>query len=399
MNEVLPQVKVGYVTASISRKAGGLFGAVGGLAKAINSLDRVDVQTFSLRDAFTDKDADDWGTIKLQAFDVLGSSAIGYAPKMLPAMEAERLDLLHTHGAWMYPSVASRRWALRCGRPYLISAHGMLDPWALQNSKWKKRVAAWLYEVSHLKGAACLHALCESEAASYRAFGLRNPICVIPNGIDLPSGERAVFPPWQGALPASSKVLLFLGRLHPKKGIEQLIKAWSLACKADDCLSKDWRLVITGWDDGGYEAVLKSLTKELDVNDRVLFTGPLFGADKQAALDFADAFVLPSFSEGLPMAPLEAWASGMPVIMTEQCNLPEGFDHEAAIKVEPQIDSIMSALLNLFTMSTGELNDMGLRGQQLVREQFSWDHIGSEMCQVYDWVLGNGSKPSCVLES
>ncbi|MCF6354850.1 MAG: glycosyltransferase [Candidatus Polarisedimenticolaceae bacterium] len=400
MIEKMHQLKVGYVTASVSRQAGGLFGAVCGLAKAVNCSDKINLQTFSLRDACSDKDADNWKVIKPHLFDVWGSSAIGYAPDMLPAMEAEKLDLLHTHGVWMYPSVASYQWAQRCGRPYLISAHGMLDTWALQNSKWKKQMAGWLYEVSHLKGAACLHALCESEAMSYRAFGLHNPICVIPNGIDLPFGKRAAFSPWEGRLPVGSKVLLFLGRLHPKKGIEQLIKAWSLACKADNCLSHDWRLVVTGWDDGGgYEAVLRSLTDELNATAQVLFTGPLFGSEKQAALDFADAFVLPSLSEGLPMAPLEAWASGMPVIMTEQCNLPEGFAHEAAIRIEPETASIMRALLLLFSMSEDELKDMGLRGQQLVQERFTWDRVGAEMCQVYDWISGDSLKPSCVLES
>lgn len=399
MTEEMRQVKVGYVTASVSRQAGGLFGAVGGLAKAVNCGDKVEVQVFGLRDAFSDKDAGGWAPITPQLFDVLGSPALGYAPKMLPAMEAARLDLLHIHGAWMYPSLASYRWAQHCGRPYLVSAHGMLDSWALQNSKWKKKVAGWLYEVSHLKGAACLHALCESEAASYRAFGLRNPICVIPNGIDLPFGERASSPPWEGQLPAGSKVLLFLGRLHPKKGIEQLIKAWSLACKADNCPGQDWRLVITGWDNGGYEAVLKSLADELNATGQVLFTGSLFGAEKQAALDFADAFVLPSLSEGLPMAPLEAWASGMPVIMTEHCNLPEGFKHGAAIRAEPETDSILRALQILFAMSEDELKRMGLRGQQLVKERFTWDCIGAEMCQVYDWISGGTPKPSCILES
>ena len=398
MNEILRQVRVGFVTASISRQAGGLFGAVRGLAQAINCRGGLDVQMFSLRDAFSNKDIDYWGAVKPQLFDVWGSLAMGYAPGMLPAMEAARLDMLHTHGIWMYPSLATYRWAQRFDRPYLVSAHGMLDSWALRNSKWKKRFVGRLYELSHLKGAACLHALCEAEADSYRAFGLRNPICVIPNGIDLPFGEGASLPPWEGKLPTGCKVLLFLGRLHPKKGIEQLIKAWSLAYKADSNLSRDWRLVITGWDDGGYETMLRSLVMELGSTDQVLFSGPLFGSDKQAALDFADAFVLPSFSEGLPMAPLEAWASGVPLIMTTQCNLPEGFDYEAAIRTEPEIDSITKALLALFAMDADELKDMGLRGKQLVQEKFTWDYVGSEMQQVYDWILGASSKPSCVLE-
>ena len=96
------------------------------------------------------------------------------------------LDVLSVHGLWKYCSVGSQRWHRRTGRPYVVHPHGMLEPWALRNAMWKKRVAALLYENQHLHGAACLRALSEAEAESIRSYGLRNPICVIPNGVDLP---------------------------------------------------------------------------------------------------------------------------------------------------------------------------------------------------------------------
>lgn len=133
-------------------------------------------------------------------------------------LESGRLSLLHIHGLWMYPSVACMQWS-RGKRPYLVSPHGMLDGWALRNSAWKKILAARLYENRHLRGAACLNALNESEAASIRAYGLRNPVCIVPNGVDLPDQRPT--------LGGGEKVCLFLGRLHPKKGLPALLSAWA----------------------------------------------------------------------------------------------------------------------------------------------------------------------------
>src|SRR5437868_1254923 len=123
--------------------------------------------------------------------------------------------------SWM--TVGSQRWHRQTGRPYVVHSHGMLEPWALRNAMWKKRVAALLYENQHLRGAACLRALSEAEAQSIRSYGLRNPICVIPNGVDLPDLNESN-PRTQSA---NQKTLLYLGRLHPKKNISNLIRAWN----------------------------------------------------------------------------------------------------------------------------------------------------------------------------
>src|SRR5947208_8295710 len=111
---------------------------------------------------------------------------MGYSSQLVAALITAELDILSTHGLWKYCSVASNAWHRRTGRPYIVHPHGMLERWALQNSKWKKRIAALLYEDRHLRGAACLRALSEAEAQSIRAYGLRNPVCIIPNGVDLP---------------------------------------------------------------------------------------------------------------------------------------------------------------------------------------------------------------------
>jgi poly(glycerol-phosphate) alpha-glucosyltransferase len=270
----------------------------------------------------------------------------------------------------------------------------MLDPWALRNSAWKKRLAAWAYENANLRGAACIHALCDSELQAIRTYGLRNPVAVVPNGVDLPRQQVSKPTRWEADLPDGAKVLLYLGRLHPKKGLPNLLRAWRLSARERG--SSKWRLVIAGWDQGGHEAELRRLAEELCIAETVVFAGPQFGEDKAASFHRATAFVLPSFSEGLPVAVLEAWAHGLPVVMTPQCNLPEGLAAGAAVQVDPEPASIAAGLWELFRMSDAEREAMGERGRRLVEERFSWPKIAQQMKAVYEWVLGGGPKPEWV---
>jgi glycosyltransferase involved in cell wall biosynthesis len=135
---------------------------------------------------------------------------------------------------------------------------------------------------------------------------------------------------------------------------------------------------------------------ELDIRESVHFVGPQFGTCKDATLRAAHAFILPSLSEGLPVAVLEAWSYGIPVLMTLECNLQEGFVAGAAIELQTETASIARALLSLFRMSAWERNDIGQRGQRLVKERFSCERIAAEMRAVYAWLLGAGSRPACV---
>ena len=325
-------------------------------------------------------------------------------------------SIVHNHGLWMHPGVVARKAAAAAGAPLVISAHGMLDAWALRHSALKKRVAGWLFENRNLRQAACLHALCEAEAKSYRDYGLRNPICIIPNGIDLPE-VNSQWSAVSGLGTERRKVLLYLGRIHPKKGLANLIRAWSKIQKAESRKQKsEWVLAIAGWDQGGHEDELKHLCDELgiawgDVRTggttgqrsvvsgqwSVVFLGPQFGDAKAACYRNCDAFILPSFSEGLPMVILEAWAYGKPVLMTPQCNLPEGFRANAAIRIEPNVESIVQGLQELFRTPHSALRNLGDNGQALVAGRFAWPKIATDMKSVYKWLLGGGAKPECVV--
>ena len=343
---------------------------------------------------------------------------------LLPDMD-ERLDqinpqVLHTHGIWSYLSIGVPRWTRKHHRPYIVSPHGMLDSWALEHSRAKKKVAAALYERRHLRRAACLHALCRSEADSIRAFGLKNPIATIPNGIEIPQSKTK--DTRYKRKDADKKLMLFLGRLHPKKGLENALRAWAKirGQESGDRGQEEWQFVIAGWDQGGHEAKLKQLCEELGLSfadipakqfmaieggsDQfsafsVLFTGPLFGELKAQLLERANVFILPSFSEGLPMSVLEAWAYELPVMMTDHCNLPEGFSADAAIHIDTEVESMSAGMIKMIECSDAELKGMGVNGLNLVKEKFTWPTIAAQMKELYQWVrkrCPQGDKPEFI---
>jgi poly(glycerol-phosphate) alpha-glucosyltransferase len=274
----------------------------------------------------------------------------------------------------------------------------MLDPWAVRNSFRKKRLAGMLFEHAHLRHAKCLHALSESEYRAIRGYGLASPVAIIPNGVDLPDLSR-IQPEsnWGSNLPSDSRFLLFLSRIHPKKGLRNLLHAWARVMQECAPAAKPWHLNIAGWDQGGHQQELEQLSATLGLRESVHFVGPQFDERKAASLIGADAFILPSFSEGLPMSVLEAWSHRLPVLMTPQCNLPEGFMAKAAIDMSPEAASIAAALKTLFNMTELERQTMGDKGRRLVEERFTWPTVAASMRSVYSWVLGRSPMPACVV--
>ncbi|MFZ0916545.1 MAG: glycosyltransferase [Candidatus Udaeobacter sp.] len=387
-------MKVGFLVGSISREAGGLFQSVRGLAKAVASANAT-VSVFGISDEKSAVDSLEWQPLSVYTFQSR-FPAWGYSNQLLPALLRADVDILSTHGLWKYCSVASHQWHRRTGRPYIVHPEGMLESWALQNARWKKQIAALLYENMHLRDAACLRALCEAEAQSIRAYGMRNPVCVIPNGVDLPelaesSALEAESLPFQ-KFAQGRKILLYLGRLHPKKNVANLVRAWKQTLESHPSASKSWILAIAGWGESAYEQKLQDLA----AGSSVVFVGAQFGAEKNACYRACDAFILPSLSEGLPIAVLEAWAHAKPVLMTPECNLPEGFTAGAALQIGTTPEQIAAGLTQLAEMSDDDRRAMGASGRTLVATKFSWPQIGEQMRAVYDWLLGGGATPANV---
>jgi glycosyltransferase involved in cell wall biosynthesis len=381
-------MKVGMVTASVSRKGGGIQEVVRRSALELHRRGS-NVSVFGLSDEHVDEDCEAWKPVVVSIFQQRGYKPFGYAPDLLSALRSAAPDVLHNHGLWMYPSVASVTWSRLTHRPYLISVHGMLDPWAVTHSYWKKWLASMMYEHRHLTHAACLHALCSAEADAIRRYGLSNPLSVIPFGIDLPLLGL-------GETTRHEKALLFLGRLHPKKGLMNLLMAWQRLQLDRTPEITGWELWIAGWDQGNHEQALRTYALEHGIECSVRFLGPKFGRDKDLLLRSVGAFVLPSFSEGLPVSVLEAWAYGLPVVMTKECNLPQGFSSGSAICIDATATGIARGLRDIMALSSDDRTAMGTRGRQLVEQQFSWASYAEHMSSVYAWMSGAGPRPECV---
>lgn len=385
-------MRIGVVTNSVSRHGAGLFESVRSLCCAFPATNTHTLKVFGLRDEHTDEDLVRWEPIRPVTCVTRGPRRFGYAPALTRVLDNASLDILHSHGLWMYPSYASYQWSRHHGRPSVVSLHGMLDSEALRVSHFRKTVARWLFEDAHLRSTTCLHALSLDEATSIRNLGLTNPICIIPNGIELPSGIDAP----STELPNSPKTLLYLGRLHPIKNLVGLLRAWRELCQQSPALTREWQLVLAGWSQQGHAELLGEFCTMHGLKESVRFIGPQFNEHKARAYRTADAFVLPSLNEALPMVVLEAWAYGLPVAMTPECHLQVGYGAGAAIPIASEATAMVEGLRKLLSMTDAERRAMGERGYQLVRARFVWSKIAHEMAAVYHWLLGLGAVPDCV---
>ena len=384
--------RIGVVTNGLSSAAGGVFFAVRDAANLLEA-QGLPQRVFGLRDGAFAGEREQWRVSEVHAFHGRGPSAFRISPALIRALLAADLDVLHLHGIWNFASLAAYRWRLRTGRPLLISPHGMLDPGALAFSPAKKRVVAGMYERANLRGAAAVHALNASEAAAVRAFGIEGPIAVISNGVALPAADAIATRDWSDD---RRRTLLFLARLHPKKGVEELVAAWRLLLDHAPALGARWRLTLAGWDDGGTLETVRRCIDELGLADHIALPGALFGADKHAALASAHGFILPSRSEGLPITVLEAWAYGLPVFMTAACNLPRGFAAGAAVPIETNAEAIATTLADHLARDGAELRAMGLRGRALVAEEFTWERVVEDYRTLYAWLARGGRRPAFV---
>ena len=380
------------VMAGISRLAGGISASVLPLCKHLIQ-SGCEIKVFAPEDNFVEVDKIQWKGIEIFTYKNFGPLKTSLDCWSL--LQDNPLDLVHCHGIWEDSLRVAAKWQKVTKKPVIISPHGMLDQWALNNSYWKKILARKLFIDRSLKNASCLHALCESEAQSIRSFGLNNPVAIIPNGVELPEQNVKIIPQNR------KRRVLFLGRIHKKKGLVELITAWKRLKECELSMYDDWQLIIAGWDDGGLRSELRhnALHCGLDWLDvqptedegcsylpsdgEIIHTGPIFGQKKINLFNNSDIFILPSLSEGLPVAVLEAWSYSLPVVMTQFCNLPSGFLINAAQEISIDPEDIKDKLIAIMQKSDDERRLMGLMGRKLVAEQYQWGKIAYDMKQVY----------------
>lgn len=383
-------MKILVTTNYISRKAGGLLDAVKDLFQNQTFQDQA-IELYSFWDEYSEADMPQWDKVSPTLFK---PHVFLYSRRLRRHVLKSDADILHIEGIWRYPHLLVNPWRRKQSRPVVCSPHGMLDPYIIkEQGKLKRLVSSCLFD-SHLRNVSCFHALCEKEYDDIRSYGLKNPVAIIPNGINLP--ETPQDKDASAEKKDGKKHLLFLGRVHKKKGIDLLIQAIiNIKASHPDLLS-EWVVDIVGWDHENCMAEMKEMVGKAGLDDLILFHGGLFGEDKTKVLLNSDAFILPSHGEGLPMSVLEAWSYRLPVLMTDHCHLPEGFQADAAIRIEDNVESVEKGITQLMSMSVPERMEMGENGYRLVVDQFTWDKAAAKMIQLYEWLTGKAERPGFV---
>lgn len=297
-------------------------------------------------------------------------------------------DLVHVHGLWRYPQWVATRLAQRFSIPYIISPHGMCEPFELARKAWKKKMYFNLVERHTLRGAAAIHAITNAEKDDCEQLQTHNHIRVIPNGVDiypplLNHLMECYLPHELAIVPPQNPVLLFMGRLHPKKGLDLLIPAFAQVLRRHP---EAW-LVLSGPDSVGYRQVLVKLAHSFQVQDRVLFPGMVTGLYKRALLQRADLFALPSYSEGFSVAVLEALAAAKPVVITQHCYFNEVISAGCGRVVDNSVLHLAQALSDLLDLDCSTRAIVGQRGRELVEQVYTWSSIARQMSDLYQSVM------------
>lgn len=394
-------MRILHLAALVGPRSGGLGPTAGGLAQHQRALGHgADIWSLdTVTEITVARQAGHLAKLDVRNFGTRGPWQFGYSPSLeqgIVSMSGAGYDILHQHSIWMGNSRATIRWRGKFRRPTVVAPHGTLETFTLKQSSWKKHLAYRAYEAANLAQASCLQATAENEITSFRRFGLRNPIAIIPNGIAgewLDSlGDGAAFRAKFG-IPCEPRLMLFLSRLHPVKGLPLLFEA----VRQLDREMGGWLLVIAGPEEVGHRQELELLAARLGISDRLRFVGVLTGADKRNAFDAAELFVLPSHSENFGIAVAEALAAGVPVITTRGAPWQDVQTYQCGWWVDVSVEKLVFALREALCRPRQELKVMGARGKRLVAEKYTWQKAAERSIQVYEWLLDEGPRPDFVV--
>ena len=389
-------IKILHIVPSLSIESGGPAYTVTSLCRYLQKHGE-NTKILTTYDAHPGAADDSFSIFELGKNSVKATSGIGnarlrvfWSPAFSLAIRNEILnfkpDIIHSHGIWRLENHSAVKIGRNFGIPVIITPRGEISSWALKQKGIKKRFAWNLYQKRDFKTATAIHATAQNELEDAQKLDLRRPIAVIPNGVELPnvkcgyvkeSGNR-------------TRRVLFMSRIHPKKGLEKLICAWR------EIDSVGWRCDIVGPGDTEYIAALKRSVSELGLDDQIFFFNMIYGEKKWETFSNSDLFVLPTNSENFGVVVAEALASGIPVITTKNAPWKELEDRKCGWWIEAETTAVARALKMAMALSDEDRREMGMRGRQLVAEKYSWPRIASEMSAVYRWICARGPKPRCV---
>lgn len=381
-------MKISHVIASLDVSTGGPARSSTSLVKALlefNNIEFAEILTLVSDEPIMDNFNNSKGSIKF-----FETTILDYSKKLDIYLKSQSdIDLYHAHGIWNIPMHQVAKYARSKKKPYIISIRGMLEPWSMQQSRLKKKIAMALFQNRDLTKSDCIHATAFSEAESIRYLGYKNPIAVIPNGIDLDD-----YPLKDLKSKSAKKKILFLSRIHYKKGIELLIEAWG---RLDPVIRADWEIEIAGNGDSIYIDKLKRSIVEKGFQNDIKIVGPKFGKDKINTYHNADVFVLPTYSENFGIVIAEALACGIPVITTKGTPWKDINEYFAGEWIEIGVDALVISLKEMMRKSDLELNEMGRNGRKLIEDKYSIDSVSARFYELYSWILSNDNKPDFVI--
>lgn len=383
-------MKTAFVTASLSRRGFGVKLALERLSSSLAARGE-DVRVFGQWDE--DWEAADhaaWTGAPATALTVRWPGKLGYMPGLAQALDRFRPDVVHVHGVWEMSHGVVRCWAARAGAPVVVSPHGMFGEAALAFSARRKRLFWRMVQAKSVRAAACLHATAPSEYEDIRAFGLRQPVAIVPNGIDLP--DLADLGPDGNAPRPASPYVLSLGRIHPKKGLDRLVAAWALVAPTHP----GWRLRIVGPDEGGHAEELKRMIDNLGLAGSAGVEPPVYGGDKFRLMRDAEIFALATLNENFAMTVAESLACETPVISTEGAPWSGLVDNRCGWWIDHGPEAMAAALREAMAMPDNERRAMGRRGRAWMQRDFGWDGIAERMIGVYSWLLSGADRPGWV---
>jgi glycosyltransferase involved in cell wall biosynthesis len=295
-----------------------------------------------------------------------------------------RPDVIHDNGIWWSHNRVIARYARRHCIPRLVSPRGMLEPWARQHKQLRKALAWRLYQRRDLLTASALHATSPQELDNLSVLFPYHPARMIGNGLDMPPLAKCAFD--RGVRAGGLRQALFLGRLHPVKGLPMLVAAWKQACPG-------WKLVLAGPDEGGHRQELEQLIAAAGLADAIEFAGPVRGDEKDRLFAKSQLFILPSHSESFGMSIGEAFAHALPVITTQNVPWPQISEANCGWRVPATPEGLASAVREATTCEFDELAVMGRRGRALVAREFGWERITDQFIAFYEALISQGPRP------
>lgn len=286
-------------------------------------------------------------------------------------LSTKDIDLIHLQHIWNPYIQVMAFWAHKKRIPYIITPRGMLEPWIMAHNPWKKKIALFLYQKKAIQRAAYIHATAEMEATNIKFLGFNNPISIIPNGIDL--SDIKVKKENYG-----TRKMVFLSRIHPKKGIELLLEAWR------NSNTNGWILEIAGNGDESYIVNLNESAQDLQ---NVYFVGAKYGEAKWNFLRSADVMVLPSYSENFGIVVAEALAVGVPVITTKGTPWEDLERYDCGWWINLSVPNLENTLVKALQTTTEILEVMGNHGRKLVAEKYEIKAVANKINELYKKIL------------